>query len=94
MKVIAQADFDDYSNQSKLYSFGYNVKANGLSKKERRDLLVNLYETKKMSDFEIRRDLNDNIHRFENYFNFVNAVEKWKDDLWFFINYLKMNTKF
>lgn len=77
-----KADYPEYE-MSELYSFGYNVRQNGMTKEDRRALLTFLLKNKKMSNFQIVRDLENAINRFENQANFILAVQKWKEDLRF-----------
>lgn len=75
--------------ESKLHQAGYNVQEGVYSEKQRRRILVALYESGKLSEFEITRDLHSAIHKFQYHPNFTNALRKWKSDLMFFKEYIK-----
>ena len=91
--VVTSEDSMAYGNlgKSDLYRYGYNVRADGMSRKQRRELLIKIYESGELSDFQIRRDIEKNIFMFKNnkYFRF--AVKKWNEDLEFFNQYLLQN---
>lgn len=86
--ISEEPDYYGDLGKSELYRYGYNVRADGMSRKQRRNLLIRLYETKKMTDFQIRRDIEKNIFMFKNNKFFKFAVRKWNDDLEFFNQYL------
>ena len=73
----------DYSSfgVSELYTYGYNVRQEGMSKEERRALLICLLETGKMKKFDIVRDIEKAIKLFENRPQDALAVHKWREDL-------------
>lgn len=86
--ISEEPDYFGDLGKSELYRYGYNVRADGMSRKQRRKLLIGLYETKKMTAFQIRRDLEKNIFMFKNNKYFKFAIKKWNDDLEFFNQYL------
>lgn len=73
----------DYSSfgVSELYTYGYNVRQEGMPKEERRALLICLLETGKMKKFDIVRDIEKAIKLFENRPQDALAVHKWREDL-------------
>lgn len=74
-----------FNDQSELYKMGYNVKENGLTEKQRKELLQHIIDTKQMTPFEIIRDLENAIKIHEHIYSNRFAVNKWKEDL-FFVN--------
>ena len=89
--IYEEPDYFGDLQRSELYRYGYNVRADGMSRKQRRNLLVSLYETRKLTEFQIRRDLEKNIFMFKNNKSFRFAVKKWNEDLEFFNLYLLQN---
>lgn len=81
--------FINLNVESKLHSLGYNVIVGELSEKERRHILIYLLENKKISYFEIHRDITNSINIFKNVETHQLAVEKWKSDLDFIDSYVK-----
>lgn len=75
--------------ESKLHQAGYNVQEGVYTEKQRRRILIALYESKKLSEFEITRDLHNAIHRFQYHPNFTIALRKWKSDLMFFKEHIR-----
>lgn len=75
--------FDYFNSESELHQYGYNVVEGELSESERHTILIRLLETKKMTEFQIKRDIENAIRLFCNDSRFVNAVPKWKKDLIF-----------
>ena len=77
-----RVDFDSFT-ESALHRAGYNVRANGLSEKERQELLLSLMKRKILYPLEIIRDIENAIRLFEYRPGFESAVAKWKSDLEF-----------
>ena len=69
--------------ESELHKKGYNVKADGMSEQERRELLSSLINSKQMTVFQICRDIESAIKIFDGRDNYKLAVAKWKRDLKF-----------
>ncbi|MEE1283169.1 MAG: hypothetical protein UHK60_13110 [Acutalibacteraceae bacterium] len=86
--ILGQDDSWDLYGESKLHRFGYNVINGELTISERRDILVSLLESKKMSFFEITATIEQNIRIFEGNYLMFRAVEKWRSDLGFINNYM------
>lgn len=92
VKIIAEkncGEFYDYtfSGESELHQYGYNVVEGKMSEAERHFLLVTLLREKKLTRFQIVRDIEKALQIFGDDYRFVNAVSKWKDDLLFIAEY-------
>lgn len=72
-----------YGDESRLHSLGYNVIEGELTEKERRNLLKYLIDNGIMTDFEIRKDIENAIRIFNWNPKYDNAVWKWQSDLVF-----------
>ena len=70
-----------FSNESKLHRLGYNVIEGKLLEKERREILEYLINNHIMTDFEIRKDIENAISIFDGNPKYDNAVYKWQSDL-------------
>ena len=73
----------EFNNESELYSYGYNVRADGMTISDRQNLLAYLMQNDVMSKFCIRRDLENAINIFQSRKKYINAVRSWQDDLHF-----------
>lgn len=81
----------DLNFESELHSMGYNVVQGKLSTKERRDILLYLLNNKKLSYFQICRNIEMCINIFNNSPMHAAAVSKWESDLLFIGEYVKKN---
>lgn len=81
--------YSSFKLQSELYSWGYNVQKEGLSEKERQDLLINLLNKNKITLFAMRRDIEKAINIFKHHPQFALALKKWKSDLEFINEYVE-----
>ena len=77
-----------FRTESKLHRLGYNVVEGSLKPVERKELLVSIMESKAISYFEIVATIEQNIHTFGTNPRMQNAVEKWRDDLFFLHKYM------
>lgn len=84
-----QLGFNNLKRESDLHSHGYNVASGQLSETERRNLLVNLMHSGKMTYFEISRDIKNAIHTQQHLHSRSSAVIKWKSDLEFLSKYME-----
>lgn len=79
----------DFNEFSLLKLYGYSVGKNGLSKENRRLLLVHLMDNKIMNPFEITKHLQGLIalreHRNDR--DFTHAIIDWKEDIQFVRDY-------
>lgn len=82
-KLYDDSRFDFYDLQSELYSWGYNVQSDGLTKNERHFLIRALIKYKLMDEFSIERDLLKNLKNFRKMPFMDMALEKWERDLEF-----------
>lgn len=92
VRKIADRDYGDAYNymingESELHQYGYNVVEGMLSENERHHLLVTLLKERKLTQFQIVRDIEKAIQIFDDDYRFVNAVSKWKSDLLFISEY-------
>lgn len=92
VRIIAEKNCDEFydyafNGESELHQYGYNVVEGKMSEAERRLLLVTLLREKKLTQFQIVRDIEKAIQIFDGDCRFVNAVSKWKSDLLFISEY-------
>ena len=74
--------------KSDLRLYGYTVnKIDGLSQKERQELIGQLIDGKLMSQSSIINHLEWLIHSHRDNYRFDDACDKWRDDLKFAYNY-------
>lgn len=86
--LLGRDDSWSLDSESKLHRFGYNVINGRLSSLERRNILISLLESKKMSFFEITATIEQNIRIFEGNYRMFKAIEKWRSDLRFINDYV------
>lgn len=86
--------FADFRMESELHSHGYNVVEGQMSEADRRDLLIQLLHSKKMSYFEICRDIKNAIHTQQHLPLRSSAVAKWKSDLVYLSQYIAGQTEY
>lgn len=86
--------FTGLHSESKLHSRGYNVVEGKLSETDRRNLLIQLLQSGKMTYFEISRDIKNAIHTQQHLPFRAPAVAKWKSDLEFLSNYIEDHGEF
>ena len=90
--MVAEKNYNNtykyvFNGESELHQYGYNVVDGRMSEEERRLLLVELLKEKKMTRFQIMRDIENAIGLFDDDYRFLNAVSKWKSDLLFISEY-------
>lgn len=74
-------------DESELHLYGYSVKADGMSERERQNLLANILTFNFMSKMQIMAILNHLINYNGKNKNMALAVSKWEADLDFVENY-------
>lgn len=82
--------FDKFDPESRLHQYGYNVKADGMTDLERQRILIALIESKRVTYYEICRTIEQCINLFQSQAKYSQAVTKWKRDLKFIGDYVKM----
>ena len=92
VRMVAEKNYNNtykyvFNGESELHQYGYNVVDGRMSEEERRLLLVELLKEKKMTRFQIMRDIENAIGLFDDDYRFLNAVSKWKSDLLFISEY-------
>lgn len=75
------------NEQSELTIYGYNAQKNGLSEYERKNLLISLLYYKILTKHKIIQILQFNINFHQSNPIFLDAINKWEDDLDFVQNY-------
>ena len=80
--------------ETKLHSLGYNVVEGQMSETDRRNLLILLLQSGKITYFEICRDIKNAIHTQQHLPFRTPAVAKWKSDLIFLSNYIEDHSEF
>lgn len=74
---------EGFHTESKLHRLGYNVLADGMTEKQRHELLQYLLKENKISYIEMCSTIEQNISLFEYSDRHWKAVRKWKEDLKF-----------
>lgn len=100
--IVAQKDsttdspnaFPCLNQESELHAQGYNVVEGQMSEEERRCLLISLLQSRKMTFFEISRDIKNAIHMQQHLPLRTSAVAKWKRDLEFLSKYIESHSEF
>ena len=87
---VSQTRFKRFRTESELYSWGYNVIDGEMSAETRRKLLFMLFKERKMTKFEICRDIENAIRLFNGRKNYENALSRWREDLEY-VNRLDMS---
>lgn len=89
----SNVDTENYilAGESELHQYGYNVIHGKMSEDERHSLLIALIKENKMSEFEIKRDIENAIRIFDGRYSFALAIQKWKNDLKFISEYSRSN---
>lgn len=72
-----------FFGESELHKTGYNVRKDGMTKAERQDFLSRLISEEIMSKFGICRDIQNAIKIFDNRPEYIDAVAKWREDLFY-----------
>lgn len=88
------SSFEDLKTESQLHSHSYNVIEGQMSETERRNLLIQLLQSGKMTYFEISRDIKNAIHTQQHLPFRTPAVAKWKSDLEFLSKYIEDHDRF
>lgn len=86
--------FECLKPESELHALGYNVVEGQMSEAERRNLLIRLLQSGKMTYFEISRDIKNAIHTQQHLPFRAPAVTKWKSDLEFLSKYIESHNEF
>ena len=81
------------NTESKLHTLGYNVSEGVYTEKDRHDLLIMLLNEKYITYYEICSTIEDNIKRFSSQVKYINAVQKWKNDLKYLGDYILTQTE-
>ncbi len=76
-------NFSNFNIESELHSFGYNVRENGMTEKERHAFLASLLANHIMTEQEICRDIENAIRIAESNYKMQAAVIRWERDLFF-----------
>lgn len=87
----SEEEYREFLGESNLHKAGYNVVEGNMSQSERRKLLIKLLETEMLTDFQIRKDIENAIRIFKGVPRFERAVKKWQSDLFFISEYMKEN---
>lgn len=83
------ACFDSFQWESKLHRLGYNVIDGQMCERERRDHLLQILESGKLSYHDICASIEQDINLFQNSLHHQLAVQKWKDDLCFLADWMR-----
>lgn len=86
--------FANLCPESELHSLGYNVVEGRMSETDRRNLLIQLLQSGKMTYFEISRDIKNAIHTQQHLPFRTPAIAKWKSDLEFLSKYIEDHDRF
>ena len=78
-----RVNFSNFNVESELHSFGYSVRENGMTEKERHAFLASLMVNHIMTEQEICRDIENAIRIAESNYKMQAAVIRWERDLFF-----------